>query len=87
MMMCGLSIAAPHEPCAARPQRCPICAVVVLASVSKIRAVLHSDCCGCGVQCPYEWFHYACVGLTEPPNGKWECSTCASAQNKKAKRR
>ena len=34
------------------------------------------------LQCPYEWFHYSCVGLTEPPQGGWMCDTC-----KKAKRR
>lgn len=22
-------------------------------------------------KCPYEWFHYSCVGLTEPPTGTW----------------
>ncbi|KAL1919013.1 uncharacterized protein VTP21DRAFT_2394 [Calcarisporiella thermophila] len=25
-------------------------------------------------QCEREWFHYGCVGLTEPPKGKWFCS-------------
>ena len=82
-----MSPALPGHSAASVGEMAPHLAVVVLASVSQIRAVLHSDCCGCGVQCPYEWFHYACVGLTEPPNGKWECSTCASAQSKKAKRR
>ncbi|KAI4790921.1 hypothetical protein KUCAC02_034311 [Chaenocephalus aceratus] len=24
-------------------------------------------------QCPIEWFHYGCVGLTEAPKGKWFC--------------
>ena len=23
------------------------------------------------LQCLKEWFHYACVGITEPPTGKW----------------
>ena len=27
-------------------------------------------------QCPYEWFHYPCVGITAPPKGKWYCPQC-----------
>lgn len=27
--------------------------------------------------CPREWFHYHCVGLTSPPKGKWYCLFCA----------
>eukprot|EP00050_Salpingoeca_kvevrii_P022011 m.119760 g.119760 ORF g.119760 m.119760 type:complete len:264 (+) comp9563_c1_seq3:3520-4311(+) len=26
--------------------------------------------------CPIEWFHYGCVGITEPPKGKWYCPRC-----------
>ncbi|KAI1707177.1 PHD-finger domain-containing protein [Ditylenchus destructor] len=26
--------------------------------------------------CPYEWFHYGCVGITAPPKGKWFCPHC-----------
>lgn len=26
--------------------------------------------------CDREWFHYGCVGLKEPPIGKWYCSEC-----------
>jgi len=26
--------------------------------------------------CPYEWFHYPCVGISAPPKGKWYCPTC-----------
>lgn len=26
--------------------------------------------------CEREWFHYGCVGLKEPPIGKWYCSEC-----------
>lgn len=29
-----------------------------------------------GSNCQREWFHYPCVGLTEPPKGKWYCSEC-----------
>lgn len=28
--------------------------------------------------CQYEWFHYECVGLKEPPVGKWFCPTCVA---------
>ena len=27
-------------------------------------------------QCPIEWFHYGCVGLTDAPKGKWFCPQC-----------
>lgn len=27
--------------------------------------------------CKIEWFHYECVGITEPPKGKWYCPDCA----------
>lgn len=27
--------------------------------------------------CPLEWFHYNCVGLTGPVKGKWFCPMCA----------
>ncbi|KAK1752420.1 chromatin modification-related protein YNG2 [Echria macrotheca] len=26
--------------------------------------------------CPYEWFHWSCVGLRSEPNGKWYCPEC-----------
>lgn len=27
--------------------------------------------------CKIEWFHYECVGITDPPKGKWYCPDCA----------
>lgn len=27
-------------------------------------------------ECPLEWFHFGCVGLTSKPKGKWLCPTC-----------
>lgn len=27
--------------------------------------------------CPREWFHYHCVGLHQPPKGRWFCLFCA----------
>ncbi|CAG9790144.1 unnamed protein product [Diatraea saccharalis] len=33
---------------------------------------------GCdGDHCAYQWYHYTCVGITEAPEGKWFCPTCA----------
>uniref|UniRef100_A0A1I8AAA1 Inhibitor of growth protein n=1 Tax=Steinernema glaseri TaxID=37863 RepID=A0A1I8AAA1_9BILA len=29
-----------------------------------------------GKSCPYEWFHYQCVNVTEPPKGAWLCPHC-----------
>lgn len=26
--------------------------------------------------CEIEWFHYDCVGITQPPKGKWFCPNC-----------
>lgn len=37
--------------------------------------------------CPHEWFHYDCVGLTAPPKGAWYCDHClAEMQDKKVKK-
>ena len=35
----------------------------------------HLFCLVC-FQCPIEWFHYGCVGLTDAPKGKWFCPQC-----------
>ena len=26
--------------------------------------------------CPYEWFHWSCVGMTKEPVGTWYCDEC-----------
>lgn len=26
--------------------------------------------------CPYEWFHWSCVGMTKEPAGTWFCDEC-----------
>jgi hypothetical protein len=32
---------------------------------------------GCdNARCPIEWFHFACVHLTNKPKGKWYCPQC-----------
>jgi len=33
-------------------------------------------------ECPYEWFHWGCVGLTEEPKGKWYCPACSARRDK-----
>lgn len=35
------------------------------------------------LQCPIEWFHFACVKLTTKPKGKWYCPKCISDRKKK----
>lgn len=34
-------------------------------------------------QCPIEWFHMECVGLTGPVKGKWLCPNCREKEKKK----
>ncbi|KAI9006129.1 hypothetical protein BC832DRAFT_592220 [Gaertneriomyces semiglobifer] len=44
------------------------------------RQVSWGDMVGCDNEnCPIEWFHYACVGLVNPPKGKWYCPQCTAA--------
>ncbi|KAF6840098.1 PHD-finger domain-containing protein [Colletotrichum plurivorum] len=35
--------------------------------------------------CPYEWFHWSCVGLKSEPNGTWFCPVCTENMEKKKK--
>lgn len=35
--------------------------------------------------CPYEWFHWSCVGLKSEPTGKWYCPVCTEKSQKKTK--
>ncbi|XP_076054872.1 inhibitor of growth protein 5 isoform X2 [Oratosquilla oratoria] len=35
------------------------------------------------LDCPIEWFHFACVGLTTKPKGKWYCPKCSTERKKK----
>jgi hypothetical protein len=36
--------------------------------------------------CPIEWFHFQCVGLTSKPKGKWFCSRCAQERERHKKK-
>ncbi|KAF1797893.1 hypothetical protein FB192DRAFT_1396731 [Mucor lusitanicus] len=41
------------------------------------KQVSFGDMIACdGDNCEREWFHYNCVGLVEPPAGKWFCEEC-----------
>ncbi len=33
--------------------------------------------------CPIEWFHFGCMGLTAKPKGKWYCPKCSPLFKKK----
>ncbi|KAI1390255.1 inhibitor of growth proteins N-terminal histone-binding-domain-containing protein [Hypoxylon trugodes] len=35
--------------------------------------------------CPYEWFHWTCVGLKSEPEGRWYCPSCTETMKKKGK--
>ncbi|KAI2619379.1 inhibitor of growth proteins N-terminal histone-binding-domain-containing protein [Hypomontagnella submonticulosa] len=35
--------------------------------------------------CPYEWFHWSCVGLKSEPEGRWYCPSCSETMKKKGK--
>lgn len=41
------------------------------------RSVSYGEMVACdGPNCKYEWFHYSCVNLREPPKGTWFCPDC-----------
>jgi inhibitor of growth protein 3 len=47
------------------------------------RSVSHGDMVACdNDNCPYEWFHWKCVGLTREPLGTWYCEECRKSLGK-----
>jgi inhibitor of growth protein 3 len=47
------------------------------------RSVSHGDMVACdNDNCPYEWFHWKCVGLTREPLGTWYCVECRQTLGK-----
>ncbi|XP_034712742.1 inhibitor of growth protein 2 [Etheostoma cragini] len=45
--------------------------------------VSYGEMIGCdNDQCPIEWFHFSCVGLTYKPKGKWYCPKCRGDNEK-----
>lgn len=54
------------------------------------QSVSYGEMVACdGANCRYEWFHYSCVNLKEPPKGAWFCPDCRQemAKNKLKKKR
>ncbi|XP_034245058.1 inhibitor of growth protein 3-like [Thrips palmi] len=48
--------------------------------------VSYGDMVACDNEdCPFEWFHYACVNITAPPKGKWYCPQCSSSMKRRRK--
>ncbi|XP_058848515.1 inhibitor of growth protein 4-like isoform X5 [Acipenser ruthenus] len=46
--------------------------------------VSYGEMIGCdNPDCSIEWFHFACVGLTTKPRGKWYCPRCTQDRKKK----
>ncbi|XP_058850028.1 inhibitor of growth protein 4 isoform X5 [Acipenser ruthenus] len=46
--------------------------------------VSYGEMIGCdNPDCSIEWFHFACVGLTTKPRGKWYCPRCSQDRKKK----
>ncbi|SCU82052.1 LANO_0B04962g1_1 [Lachancea nothofagi CBS 11611] len=41
------------------------------------QSVSYGEMVACdGPHCKFEWFHYTCVNLKEPPKGSWYCPDC-----------
>ncbi|XP_046431997.1 inhibitor of growth protein 3 isoform X1 [Neodiprion virginianus] len=50
--------------------------------------VSYGDMVACDNQdCPFEWFHYPCVGISAPPKGKWYCPQCTSSMKRRGGRK
>ncbi|BFZ22894.1 hypothetical protein BsWGS_25932 [Bradybaena similaris] len=46
--------------------------------------VSYGEMIGCdNLDCPIEWFHFACVQLKTKPKGKWYCPRCQEDRKKK----
>lgn len=49
--------------------------------------VSYGDMVACDNEdCPFEWFHYPCVGITQPPKGKWYCPQCTSSMRRRGRK-
>ncbi|KAI0022568.1 inhibitor of growth proteins N-terminal histone-binding-domain-containing protein [Xylariomycetidae sp. FL0641] len=47
------------------------------------QAVSYGDMVACDdPDCPYEWFHWNCVGLRSRPEGRWYCPACSRKKGK-----
>jgi len=49
--------------------------------------VSYGDMVACDNEdCPIEWFHYPCVGITATPKGKWYCPQCSASMRRRGRR-
>lgn len=47
------------------------------------RQVSSGDMVACDNEdCPFEWFHWKCVGIKEEPKGAWFCPDCRQSMGK-----
>ncbi|KAK4882400.1 hypothetical protein RN001_005719 [Aquatica leii] len=50
--------------------------------------VSYGDMVACDNEdCPSEWFHYPCVGISAPPKGKWYCPQCTTSMRRRGSRK
>ncbi|OQR70600.1 inhibitor of growth protein 3-like [Tropilaelaps mercedesae] len=50
--------------------------------------VSYGDMVACDNEgCPFEWFHYPCVNISQPPKGKWFCPQCTASMKRRGKLR
>ncbi|XP_063220087.1 inhibitor of growth protein 3 [Bacillus rossius redtenbacheri] len=50
--------------------------------------VSYGDMVACdNKDCPFEWFHYNCVGVMAPPKGRWYCPQCTSSMKRRGSRK
>ncbi|RIA84930.1 hypothetical protein C1645_394126 [Glomus cerebriforme] len=52
------------------------------------RQVSYGEMIGCdGENCPVEWYHIDCVGLSAVPEGRWYCDHCTGMSSQKKRKR
>ncbi|KAI3331361.1 inhibitor of growth proteins N-terminal histone-binding-domain-containing protein [Ustulina deusta] len=52
------------------------------------QAVSYGDMVACdNSSCPFEWFHWSCVGLKSEPEGRWYCPTCSAERAESLKKK
>lgn len=45
------------------------------------RKISYGQMVGCeNADCPIEWYHFGCVGITAEPKDPWYCPTCIEQQ-------
>ncbi|KAI1130578.1 hypothetical protein F5Y10DRAFT_115874 [Nemania abortiva] len=52
------------------------------------QAVSYGDMVACdNPSCPFEWFHWSCVGLKSEPEGRWYCPSCSDERAESLKKK